>query len=161
MSDSTIPSAAYAAGVARGEWQDDPAQQPALRELDRLHAALSKPVEGNGFFARLFGNDAPAAPKGLYLWGGVGRGKTFLIDLFYDGLPIAQKRRTHFHRFMREVHERLRAHAGERDPLAAIAKEWRATLRVLVLDEFFVSDMATRCCWVACWSGCSPKAWCW
>jgi len=141
MSDSTIPSAAYAAGVARGEWQDDPAQQPALRELDRLHAALSMPVEGNGFFARLFGNDAPAAPKGLYLWGGVGRGKTFLIDLFYDGLPIAQKRRTHFHRFMREVHERLRAHAGERDPLAAIAKEWRATLRVLVLDEFFVSDI--------------------
>ncbi|UHQ20460.1 cell division protein ZapE [Lysobacter sp. KIS68-7] len=143
MSESTMPSAAYAAGVARGEWQDDPAQHPALRELDRMHDALSQPVEGRGFFGRLFGNGnaTPAAPQGLYLWGGVGRGKTFLIDLFYDGLPITQKRRTHFHRFMREVHERLRAHAGERDPLAAIAKEWRASLRVLVLDEFFVSDI--------------------
>src|SRR5690606_15755290 len=77
----------------------------------------------------------------LYLWGGVGRGKTFLIDLFFAGLPIAEKRRTHFHRFMREVHERLRMHAGERDPLAAIAREWRQSLRVLVLDEFFVSDI--------------------
>jgi cell division protein ZapE len=79
--------------------------------------------------------------RGLYLWGGVGRGKTFLIDLFYDALPITQKRRTHFHRFMREVHERLREHAGQRDPLAIIAREWRASLRVLVLDEFFVSDI--------------------
>jgi cell division protein ZapE len=141
MSDAPVPSAAYAAGVARGEWQDDAAQHPALRELDRLHVALSAPADGGGFLSRLFGNDTPDAPRGLYLWGGVGRGKTFLIDLFYDGLPIAQKRRTHFHRFMREVHERLRAHAGQRDPLAAIAKEWRASLRVLVLDEFFVSDI--------------------
>jgi cell division protein ZapE len=141
MSTHPNPSAAYAAGVARGEWQDDAAQHAALRELDRLHDALRAPVNNGGLLSRLFGNDAPEAPRGLYLWGGVGRGKTFLIDLFYDGLPIAEKRRTHFHRFMREVHERLRAHAGERDPLAAIAKEWRATLRVLVLDEFFVSDI--------------------
>jgi hypothetical protein len=102
--------------------------------------AQSSPAR-NGLFSRLFGNDAPDAPRGLYLWGGVGRGKTFLIDLFYDGLPLAEKRRTHFHRFMRQVHDRLRAHAGQRDPLAAIAKEWRETLRVLVLDEFFVSDI--------------------
>jgi cell division protein ZapE len=143
MSEGAKPSAAYAAGVARGEWQDDPAQHPALVELDRLHAALvTPPASGGGFLSRLFSNhETPDAPRGLYLWGGVGRGKTFLIDLFYDGLPIAEKRRTHFHRFMREVHERLRAHTGERDPLAAIAREWRATLRVLVLDEFFVSDI--------------------
>ena len=62
-------------------------------------------------------------------------------DRFFEGLPITEKRRTHFHRFMREVHQRLRKHAGERDPLTAIAKEWRASLRVLVLDEFFVSDI--------------------
>jgi cell division protein ZapE len=142
MSEASLPSAAYAAGVARGEWQDDVAQHAALRELDRLHTALSQAAPPrNGLFSRLFGADAPTAPNGLYLWGGVGRGKTFLIDLFYDGLPIAEKRRTHFHRFMREVHERLRAHAGERDPLAAIVKEWRESLRVLVLDEFFVSDI--------------------
>lgn len=141
MSDAGLPSARYAAGVARGEWSDDPAQHPALRELDRLHDALAAPVPRKGLLDRVFGKPQAAAPQGLYLWGGVGRGKTFLIDLFYAGLPIAEKRRTHFHRFMRDVHERLRAHAGERDPLAIIAREWRAQLRVLVLDEFFVSDI--------------------
>lgn len=135
------PSARYAAGVARGDWSDDPAQHAALRELDRLHAALSAPPPRKGLLDALFGKPVTTSPNGLYLWGGVGRGKTFLIDLFYAGLPIGEKRRTHFHRFMREVHERLRAHAGERDPLAAIAREWRSTLRVLVLDEFFVSDI--------------------
>jgi len=137
-----LPSQRYAAGVARGDWGDDPAQHAALRELDRIHAALlAADAQAPGALARLFGRRAPAPPRGLYLWGGVGRGKTFLVDLFYAGLPIARKRRTHFHRFMRSVHERLRAHAGEADPLAAIAREWRASLRVLVLDEFFVSDI--------------------
>ena len=135
------PSQAYAAGIARGDWQDDPAQHPALAELDRIHAALIASPERGGFLSKLLSRHDDDAIPGLYLWGGVGRGKTFLIDLFYDQLPIAQKRRTHFHRFMREVHERLREHAGERDPLAIIAREWRASLRVLVLDEFFVSDI--------------------
>ena len=134
------PSHAYAAGVARGDWLDDPAQHAALRELDRVHAALRDSAPRSGFLSKLFARD-DEAPRGLYLWGGVGRGKTFLIDLFFDTLPLAGKRRTHFHRFMREVHERLRAHAGERDPLAAIAREWGRALRVLVLDEFFVSDI--------------------
>ena len=167
MSDPIVaaPSAAYATGVARGDWSDDAAQRPALAELDRLHAALlDRP--GRGLLDALFAKPVPA-PRGLYLWGGVGRGKTFLIDLFFDGLPIrdvaaagraeepaspgrsrwpagpdhAGKRRIHFHRFMREVHAQLRAHAGERDPLAAIAQEWRRQWRVLVLDEFFVSDI--------------------
>src|SRR5262245_4468380 len=92
------PSAAYAAGVASGEWNDDPAQHPALRELDRIHGALLA-APRRGLFDGLLGRK-PEAPQGLYLWGGVGRGKTFLIDLFYDALPFAQKRRTHFHRFM-------------------------------------------------------------
>ena len=135
------PSGAYAAGIARGDWQDDPAQHPALAELDRIHAALIASPERGGFLSKLFSRNDDVAIPGLYLWGGVGRGKTFLIDLFFDALPIAQKRRTHFHRFMREVHQRLRDHAGQRDPLAAIAREWRDSLRVLVLDEFFVSDI--------------------
>jgi cell division protein ZapE len=134
-----LPSQRYAEGVARGEWNDDPAQHAALHELDRLHVALAQPVK-RGLLDSLFGKKAEA-PHGLYLWGGVGRGKTFLIDLFFDGLPIAEKRRTHFHRFMREVHAALRAHAGESDPLAKIASEWRRNLRVLVLDEFFVNDI--------------------
>ncbi|CAA9320842.1 MAG: ATPase [uncultured Lysobacter sp.] len=136
---TSLPSAVYAAGVARGDWQRDPAQQPALRELDRLHGALLDPPR-RGWLDGLFGR-TPVAPTGLYLWGGVGRGKTFLIDLFYDNLPLAEKRRTHFHRFMREVHAELRRHAGESDPLALIAKRWGRELRVLVLDEFFVNDI--------------------
>ena len=135
------PGAAYAAGVARGDWQHDAAQLPAIAELDRIHAALADASEG-GLLGRLFGGRREA-PRGLYLWGGVGRGKTFLVDLFFDGLPLdpSAKRRTHFHRFMREVHAQLRAHAGERDPLSAIARDWGRDLRVLVLDEFFVSDI--------------------
>ena len=176
---SRLPSSRYAAGVARGDWSDDPAQRAVLRELDRIHQALSRAPARGGLLGRLFGRGDAEPVPGLYLWGGVGRGKTFLIDLFFDGLPLRDikaeglsdvpllrngrrgdrtrsgrwgegvpgtnsgpgKRRTHFHRFMRSVHERLRAHAGERDPLAAIAREWRAQLRVLVLDEFFVSDI--------------------
>ena len=82
-----LPSRAYAAGVARGDWRDDPAQQAALAELDRIHVALLDTPMRAGLLARMFGRATPA-PRGLYLWGGVGRGKTFLIDLFYDGLPL-------------------------------------------------------------------------
>lgn len=154
------PSQTYAAGIARGDWQDDPAQRAVLRELDRIHRALQAAPARGGLLRRLFGGGAPEPVAGLYLWGGVGRGKTFLIDLFFRGLPLRDlkpealdgatvergggegKRRTHFHRFMREVHAGLRAHGGERDPLAAIVHGWReAGLRVLVLDEFFVSDI--------------------
>ena len=114
MSEAASPSQRYAEGVARGDWLDDPAQHGALRALDRIHDGLLAPPPTRGLLGRLFASEGPPPPvRGLYLWGGVGRGKTFLIDLFFAGLPIREKRRTHFHRFMREVHERLRAHAGE------------------------------------------------
>ncbi len=139
---SASPTQLYDAGIARGQWQDDPAQRAVLAELDRLHAALSAPAAPQSFLGRLLGGkQAASATPGLYLWGGVGRGKTFLVDLFYDSLDFPEKRRTHFHRFMREIHARLKQHAGERDPMAAIAREWRRDMRVLVLDEFFVSDI--------------------
>lgn len=147
------PSEAYRAGVARGDWNDDPAQHAPIAALDRVHDALLQ-APRRGWLARTFGGAGAAdAPQGLYLWGGVGRGKTFMVDLFYAGLPLPVakldakggdgngKRRTHFHRFMRSVHEQLRAHPGERDPLATIVRGWRRRLRVLVLDEFFVSDI--------------------
>ncbi|NIJ70082.1 cell division protein ZapE [Xanthomonas sp. 60] len=135
------PSQRYAEGVARGDWQNDVAQHAALAELDRIHVALLEDGD-DGWLDRLSSFfSKPQVVKGLYFWGGVGRGKTFLVDLFYDGLPLEQKYRTHFHRFMRGIHERLRAHQGQSDPLAKIAQEWRSKLRVLVLDEFFVTDI--------------------
>ncbi|MEZ5484525.1 MAG: cell division protein ZapE [Lysobacteraceae bacterium] len=136
---SRRPSAAYAEGVASGRWQADPAQKQALASLDRIHDELmtAKPA---GFLGRLFGRGAMPA-RGLYLWGSVGRGKTFLIDLCYEQLPINGKRRVHFHRFMGEVHARL-AELGEvSDPLDRVAGEWAEDLRLLCLDEFFVTDI--------------------
>ncbi|MGV8959863.1 MAG: cell division protein ZapE [Stenotrophomonas sp.] len=135
------PTQRYAAGVARGDWRDDPDQHAALAELDRIHEAIVDSAQ-DGWLDRLSAFwKKPEPVKGLYFWGGVGRGKTFLVDLFYDGLPIEQKYRTHFHRFMRGINERLREHQGQSDPLAKIAQEWRTSLRVLVLDEFFVTDI--------------------
>ena len=166
---AALPSQRYREHVAGGGLQHDAAQDEALRALDRIHQALLVPPPRGGLLRRLRGRDTGAqAPQGLYLWGGVGRGKTLLVDLFYAGLPMREirgealsattgpraprrrqgagadgKRRTHFHRFMRSVHEQLRAHAGERDPLAGIVRDWRRVqkLRVLVLDEFFVTDI--------------------
>jgi cell division protein ZapE len=135
------PSERYAAGVAAGRWQRDPAQLAALAELDRLHDALLE-RGGAGLFARLarqFRRDE--LPRGLYLWGGVGRGKTFLVDLFYEHLPLAQKRRVHFHRFMGEVHARIRELGERSDPLVEVAAGYAADLRLLCLDEFFVADI--------------------
>lgn len=136
---ATGPLRAYLDGAAAGRWLTDPAQLAALRELERIHAALIDPPRG-GLFDRLRGR-RPSAPRGLYLWGGVGRGKTFVVDLFYEQLPIAGKRRVHFHRFMTEVHERLRALPGREDPLAEVAEDLADEIRLLCLDEFFVVDI--------------------
>jgi cell division protein ZapE len=86
---------------------------------------------------------APLAPeKGVYLWGAVGRGKTWLMDLFYDSLPFAQYRRRHFHHFMQDVHNGLKEHAGHSAPLELVADGIAADVTVLCFDEFFVSDIA-------------------
>jgi len=142
--DSTAqpPSQRYAAGVEAGQWHDDPAQYPILQELDRIHQAITDTAQDGGWLDRLSAFwSKPEPVPGLYLWGGVGRGKTFLVDLFFDGLQITQKNRVHFHRFMRDVHTQLREQQGQSDPLAKIAQQWRNNLRVLVLDEFFVTDI--------------------
>jgi cell division protein ZapE len=142
MNDATrprAPSAVYAAGIARGEWQDDPAQRALLPELDRLYTALATPRSARGWwpFAR-----PPEAVPGLYLWGAVGRGKTLLADLLAEALAGPGVTRTHFHRFMREINAGLRTHSGQQDPLALIARDWHAqALRLLVLDEFIVNDI--------------------
>jgi cell division protein ZapE len=130
---------AYLEGVAAGRWQRDPGQLEALRELDRIQQVLCQPPR-LGLIDRLRGR-RPPAPRGLYLWGGVGRGKTFLVDLLFEHLPIAAKRRVHFHRFMTEVHARLQALPGREDPLAIVAAELAPQARLLCLDEFFVVDI--------------------
>lgn len=84
-----------------------------------------------------------AAPlRGLYLWGGVGRGKTFLVEAFFAELPVREKRREHFHRFMLDVHARLRTHRDRQSPLDGVATDIASTARVLCLDEFMVGDVA-------------------
>jgi cell division protein ZapE len=85
---------------------------------------------------------APQPLRGLYLWGGVGRGKTFLIDEFFAELPVREKRREHFHRFMQDVHARLRRHQHLSDPLIGVAGDIAAKVRVLCIDEFVVGDVA-------------------
>ena len=136
-----LPSEAYARGVAAGHWQADAGQQAALPELDRLHAQLLA-VQPDSLLEKLAARfREPIAVPGLYLWGRVGRGKTFLADLLFDSLADVPKRRWHFHRFMGEVHARLRALPGTADTLAVVASQMAADLRLLVLDEFFVGDI--------------------
>lgn len=136
------PSQRYAQGVAEGLWSNDPAQLLALVSLDRIYDELSRPLARPSLLGRLFSrDDAIAGVRGLYLYGSVGRGKTFLVDMLYDVVENVPKKRTHFHRFMRDIHARLRAHQGESDPLVPIAKEIAKASRLLVLDEFFVNDI--------------------
>jgi cell division protein ZapE len=139
----TRPSAQYALGIAHDEWQADPAQTQALVELDRIHDALIASEQENGRPLRrlLAALRTRESVRGLYLWGGVGRGKTFLTELLFEHLPIARKRRLHFHRFMAEVHGRLRALKGQRDPLRLIARDLAVGARLLVLDECVVTDI--------------------
>ncbi len=139
MSDVELPSARYARGVAAGQWQADPAQAPALAAFDRLHLELALRTPPS-LWQRLRGVHPPA-PRGLYLWGSVGRGKTFLMDLFFDALPTPRKKRVHFHRFMQGIHAELRMLAGHSDPLVDVAARLAAEAQVLCLDEFFVLDI--------------------
>ena len=77
----------------------------------------------------------------MYLWGGVGRGKTWLMDLFYDSVPLAARRRSHFHHFMRDMHEQLREIGARREPLSCSRAASRAHTRLLCLDELYVNDI--------------------
>jgi cell division protein ZapE len=111
-----------------------------MQALDRLwHELVESPT--GGFWKKLTGKKT-AATLGLYLWGGVGRGKTWMMDLFFDSLPFEEKQRIHFHRFMARVHAALKENKDEVDPLKEIARQWAEKCRLLCFDEFFVSDIA-------------------
>jgi cell division protein ZapE len=138
------PLERYQADLKRPDFFHDPAQENAVRHLQRLYddlVAAEHQIKLVGLFGRLLGKKHQGPIKGLYFWGGVGRGKTYLVDTFYDALPFKEKMRTHFHRFMKRVHEELQTLEGEKNPLTIIAKRFAREARVICFDEFFVSDI--------------------
>ncbi|MGH8528953.1 MAG: cell division protein ZapE [Nevskiales bacterium] len=131
------PRARYDADLRSERISADSAQALAVDALQGVYAdLLAKPPK------KRLGKYRWPPVTGLYLWGGVGRGKTYLMDAFYEALPFTRKYRTHFHRFMQEVHVRRKNHQDQEDPLALIAEEFAQQARVLCFDEFFVSDIA-------------------
>lgn len=136
------PAAHYDAGVESGLYEFDTAQKEAMILLQDLYEELIKPAPPKSLWQKVTGKgDVPRQLKGLYFWGGVGRGKTFLMDVFYESLPFREKRRLHFHRFMREVHHGLRDLQGEANPLKKVAARFARQSRIICFDEFFVSDI--------------------
>ncbi|GAA5523954.1 cell division protein ZapE [Microbulbifer aestuariivivens] len=133
----------YQRDLQRPEFIADPSQEAAVAELEDLYRRLLRDGVSVGLWGRLrkLWKGAPEPELGLYFWGGVGRGKTYLMDAFYESLPFEQKYRTHFHRFMREVHRELKSLAGEKNPLQLVAERIARKTRVLCFDEFFVSDI--------------------
>lgn len=136
------PGEVYRARLASGELREDPAQTAAVARLDALHLALQEKAT-NGRLAGIF-RKKHNAPKGLYMWGGVGRGKSMLMDLFYDASPLDAKRRVHFHAFMAEIQDALQeARASEtRDPIAVVAKAVVEKTKLLCFDELQITDIA-------------------
>lgn len=139
MTGLVSPSQAWEAGVAAGHWQDDPAQRALLFELTRIFVELLVVRRARRGLRRFFSPDSRV--RGLYLWGGVGRGKTFLVDLLYASIPGRRARRVHFHHFMAEVHAALRELPDTPDPLDVVAERILTRTQVLVLDEFVVTDI--------------------
>ncbi len=136
---------AYHASLQQHGYAADPAQLQAVERLEDLRHRLHRHAESSGgllgALSRRMRRDDTGPGRGLYLWGGVGRGKTFLMDLFHASLAVPA-RREHFHRFMKDVHGRLRQLPDTDDPLAKIAARFAREMRVLCLDELFVSDIA-------------------
>lgn len=131
----------YQAASQQSAFIRDAAQARAIEHLDRLWTELMMfKRKRNRFLGRSL--RSPQLPKGLYFYGGVGRGKSFLMDAFYGCLPYRRKRRVHFHAFMAEIHQRLRGLKSEANPLKAVAAEIAKETRVLCFDEFHVSDIA-------------------
>ncbi len=133
------PRQRYEADLQRPGFAIDPAQARAVEHLQRVHTEL---LARRPRRAALGKRLVWPAVKGLYFWGGVGRGKTYLMDCFYESLPFSRKQRTHFHRFMQAVHQARRQYPDEQDPMAKVAADIAAQARVLCFDEFFVSDIA-------------------
>jgi len=142
---SMSPAARYYKDVEQGVLFEDPAQVVAIAHFQRLYEELiaRERAESSSlaWVRRPFKSRTSAPVKGLYIHGGVGRGKTYLMDVFFDSLPLQRKMRTHFHRFMQRVHAELQKLKLQKNPLESVARTIASEARVLCFDEFFVSDI--------------------
>jgi cell division protein ZapE len=138
------PITRYKQDLTREDFNYDPAQEEAVEALqdlfDRLVANQSNHND-SGFLSKFRKKKSPTVEQGLYFWGGVGRGKTYLMDTFFDCLPTDKKMRLHFHRFMQMVHQELRKLNDVKNPLEIVGKEISSKAQVLCFDEFFVTDI--------------------
>lgn len=134
----------YQADLERPGFTHDSAQELAVKQLQALYEALLQQPQPSRLqrLAGRFRKLQREPVKGLYLWGGVGRGKTYLVDVFFESLPFAEKKRLHFHHFMQMVHAQLRRIRDQQNPLQQIAARFAEETRVLCFDEFFVTDIA-------------------
>ncbi|MEP5568492.1 MAG: cell division protein ZapE [Halioglobus sp.] len=141
----TTPWQRYQADLQREGFSHDPAQEEAVRLLQDLYERLlARHRSGSSGFSALLQKlrkQSPEPEVGLYLWGGVGRGKTYLVDTFYDCLPFERKLRVHFHRFMQRVHSDLTELEGAVNPLEVVADRLADEAIVVCFDEFFVTDI--------------------
>ncbi|WP_426766563.1 cell division protein ZapE [Erwinia aphidicola] len=146
------PLVRYQQALENGEYQPDEVQRAAMTRLDGIWQALSRvsppasAASGGliGKLNKLMGKSkstVQAPARGLYMWGGVGRGKTWLMDMFFQSIPGERKQRLHFHRFMLRVHQELTELQGQSDPLQIVADRFKAETDLLCFDEFFVSDI--------------------
>lgn len=134
----------YAKRVADGTLNDDPVQRATLPAFERVRADLaSRPEPKSGLRSLFGGRSAPEPVKGLYLWGGVGRGKSMLMDMFYESVNTQRKRRAHFHAFMQEIHAAMHEvrKTGVDDAIKPVAEEIAGKLELLCFDEMQVSDI--------------------
>jgi cell division protein ZapE len=131
----------YQNALQQRDFKADPAQR---RAVDRLQRSYEEWVAFKGqrsnSFKRLI--NRPEVPRGVYMWGGVGRGKSFLMDSFFSVVPLVRKTRLHFHEFMRSVHRQLDELKGVANPLDEVARRIAKKYRLICFDEFHVSDIA-------------------
>lgn len=137
-----FPLKKYQNAIETDDFHHDEQQFQAISYMDDICQQIFDYREKNKGVMSLLKLKSSKPPKGLYMWGGVGRGKTWMMDMFYESLPIKRKMRMHFHHFMKRVHKQLTELQGQSDPLQKIAEDIRQEAYVICFDEFFVSNVS-------------------
>lgn len=136
-----LPTQRYNELMSRQRFKRDLTQEHALLLMDRIFTQIVDSKNNKDSFLSFLWKKKEIEIKGFYFWGGVGRGKTFLMDLFYEVLPVTDKKRMHFHHFMQDVHHQLSLIKDQKNPLKLIAKTFSTEFSILCLDEFMVHDI--------------------